>query len=273
MAFPRPGRALKGLLLAIGGLGIATAVLVNYVPGGERVFLALACSTDAVTHGQVWRLFTAGLLTSPESLGHLVFVLLGLYFLSPDLEQRWGAARFLRFFFTSLVVGFLLSIAVDMVAPPSAPAGFHPRLMYGASAAIAAISVAWSRIHAQLRVNLFFFLPVTGKQLFWVTIGFCALGLIYPASMPEGVAAPFGGVITGLLLGGTPSVARSLYLRVKLALLRRRATSVSRGGETPLTPRSSATKKSEGPPLRVVQGGLEDELRKRRPPKDKRFLN
>jgi membrane associated rhomboid family serine protease len=277
MAFPRPGPALKTLLFLIGALGILEAIVVNYVPGGEKWFLALACSTQGVLHGQVfpgipevWRLFTAGFLTRPDTLGHLIFTLIGLYFLSPDLEKRWGSARFVRFVLASFLIGFLLSMAVDVVASPNAPAAFHPPFMYGATAAITATSIAWSKINAHLQVRLFFFLPVTGRQLFWVTIGFCVLGLIYPASIPEGVAAPFGGVLTGLLLGGSPSVVRALWLRAKLMVLRQRGGEGA--GRAPLRP-PSRKKGSDSPPLRIVQGGLEDELKKRRPSKDKRYLN
>jgi membrane associated rhomboid family serine protease len=278
MAFPRPGPALKTLLFLIGALGILEAIVVNYVPDGARWFSALACSTEGVLHGQVfpgvpevWRLVTAGFLTRPDTLGHLIFTLIGLYFLSPDLEKRWGSARFVRFILASFVIGFLLSIAVDIVASPNAPAAFHPPFMYGATAAITATSIAWSKINAHLQVRLFFFLPVSGRQLFWVTIGFCVLGLIYPASIPEGVAAPFGGVLTGLLLGGSPSVLRTLWLRLKLVVLRQRGASDAAALSSRPAPRKKAG--ADSPPLRIVQGGLEDELKKRRPPKDKRYLN
>jgi hypothetical protein len=37
--------------------------------------------------------------------------------------------------------------------------------------------------------------------------------------------------------------------------------------------RPRAPKRKGGPPLRVVQGGLDDDLKNRKPPKDKRYLN
>ena len=96
------------------------------------------------------------------------------------------------------------------------------------------------------------------------------LGVVYwDAQHDTGVVAPFGGIITGLLLGGTPSVARTLYLRAKLTILRKQAAPPDR----PSSPRPSRSSRGGGPPLRVVYGGLEDELKKRKPPKDKRYLN
>jgi hypothetical protein len=87
---PRPGRALKLLLIAIFGLGVFNAA-ARWIPHGEQVFLWLACDLDKVLHGQIWRLVTSGLLTSPAHYGHLLFTIMGLYFLTPDLERRWGS--------------------------------------------------------------------------------------------------------------------------------------------------------------------------------------
>ena len=274
MAFPRPGRALKALLILIAAIGIVDGVLVNYTSLGTRAFEPLAVVPAHVVHGEVWRLLTAGLLTSYESFGHLIFTLIGLYFLSPDLERRWGSGRFLRFVVTSIVVGYALAVAVDRLTPATvAPAALHPRMMYGATAAIAATSIAWARMNEQLQVRLFFILPVSGRGLFWATIGFCFLGLLYPASVPEGVIAPFGGVLVGVLLAGNPSPLRTAYLRAKLALLRRRAGVEATPLTPPSRPASSRRRPADAPPLRVVSGGLDEELKKRRPPKDKRYLN
>jgi hypothetical protein len=98
---------------------------------------------------------------------------------------------------------------------------------------------------------------------------YCVLGVVYAGQMSEGVIAPFGGVLVGMALGGSPSMLRRTYLQLKLALLQRRAGTAPRTGPKPSARRSRAA----GPPLRVLQGGLEDELRKREPPKDKRYLN
>jgi len=122
-------------------------------------------------------------------------------------------------------------------------------------------------------VRLFFFIPVSGKQFFWVTIVFCLLGLVYPDGVPEGMVSPFGGVLVGILLGGTPSVLRQIYLRLKLAVLRRRAGAPPVPMSPPSTKGKANPTRRGAPSLRVVQGGADDELRKRRPPKDKRYLN
>ena len=270
LALPKPGRALWAVMGVMAVIGIVNAFLVTWVPGGGRVFLWLGFRLGEVFR-QPWGILTSGLLTDPTQWMHLVFSLVGLYFLAPSLESRWGSGRLLRFLGIAVVFGNLTTLAVDLVAPDAGQARFHPELVFGPSAMIAAIAVAWSREFAQSTVNLFFFLPVRGRILFWVTVGFCVLDLIFPASLPEGVVAPFGGVIAGLVFGGSPSLARKAWLHTRLALLRRSSSSVR--VEDVLSPKPKRRQRAGAPPLRVVSGGLEEVLKQRTPPKDKRYLN
>jgi membrane associated rhomboid family serine protease len=294
-AFPKPRRALWIVMIAMAALGVFTAFLGTWVgASGSRVFEALNYKPDQ-TLTRPWALLTSGFLTSPEHWTHLGLSLLGLYFLGASLEQRWGSWRFARFLATAVVVGNLTVLVVSLLVPGGAPPvdvpppaveasyapqfviatsalpRFHPAYVFGPTAAITAIAVAWSREFAQSTVNLFFFFPVRGRVLFWVTIGFCVLDLIYPAVLFEGVVAPFGGVVAGLLFGGTPSLARTAWLRLRLAVLRRRASNLN--VDDVLSPKPKRRPRAGAPPLRVVPGGLEEVLKKRNPPKDKRYLN
>jgi len=270
ISFPRPRRALWIVLIAMFALGIFTAFLMTWVPGGHLVFEKLGCRLDHLLT-QPWGLLTSGLLTDPEHWSHLLLSLVGLYFLGASLEQRWGSWRFARFLAIAVIVGNLTVLAVSAVVPAEAQGRFHPGFVFGPTAAITAIAIAWSREYANSTVNIFFVLPVKGRLLFWVTIGFCVLDLIYPTPLHEGVVAPFGGVIVGLLFGGTPSLARTAWLHLRLAFLRRRASSVQ--VEDVLEPKPKRRPRPGSPPLRVVSGGLEEALKKRTPPKDKRYLN
>jgi membrane associated rhomboid family serine protease len=270
MSFPRPRRALWIVLIAMAALGIFNAFLMNWVPGGHQVFEALGCKLDHLLT-QPWGLLTSGLLTDPEQWSHLLLSLVGLYFLGASLEQRWGSWRFARFLAIATIAGNLTDLAVSAIVPAGAQGRFHPAFVFGPWAAITAIAIAWSREYGSSTVNLFFVLPVKGRLLFWVTIGFCVLDLIYPTPLHEGAVAPFGGVIVGLLFGGTPSLARTAWLHLRLAVLRRRTTSLT--VEDVLEPKPKRRPRPGSPPLRVVSGGLEEALKKRTPPKDKRYLN
>ncbi len=263
LSFPRPGRALWSVMIAMSVVGIGCAAAAGLTPSGRLLFETLAF--DATRPWEAWRFVTSGLLTSPQQWSHLFVSLLGLYFLGAPLESRWGGGRLIRLLLVAVVLGNLATYALGLVLP------LHETLCYGPAAAIAAIAVAWAREFPESTVNLFFFVPMKGKTLLWITVGFCVLDLIYPATVPEGVVAPFCGVAAGLLLGGTPSPLRAVWLRVRLATLRARSNHVR--PQDVLSPPPRRPRPGGGPPLRVVPGGLDDVLKKRTPPKDKRYLN
>src|ERR1043165_266430 len=102
-ALPRPGRALKAVLVLIAIFAIAGAILNNWVPGGGTVLAWLIFVPSAPL--RVWTFVTSGLLTG--GLSHALYSLIGLYFLTPDLEKRWGGARLIRFLVLSVIFGNL----------------------------------------------------------------------------------------------------------------------------------------------------------------------
>jgi membrane associated rhomboid family serine protease len=266
-AFPRPGRALKVVLGAILVYSIANALLYNYAHFTPQ-FDYLICEFANLKHFELWRLVTSGVVTSPATVRHVIYTLIGLYFFSPDLEKSWGPRRFLLFLALSVTIGNLTVLLVNQILPAHVEM-FHEQAVYGAGAAITAVIVAWSRENAH-RQAFFLLFPLPGWAFFWLAVALAGALLIYPDPVPEGRVGPLSGVVTGLLFGGTPSVARRLYLRAKLLFLRRRLRSedlLGPQGPTRPKPRTSSA------PLRVVKGGLEDVLRKRKPPKDKRYLN
>lgn len=275
-SFPKPGPALKGVLITIAAIGLLNAMLTNWVPGGGLLFELMACNQSAFSHFELWRLFTAGLLTTPTGRGAVssfIFTLVGLYFLSPDLESRWGAKRFVGFLAIATVAGNLLALVFDRFGPSVGV--FHPPFIYGASAAITALTVAWARENSGREVRLFFTVAVKGQALFWFAVAYAVLGLVFFDEHNSGAIAPFGGIVTGLLFAGTPSPMRRLVLQFKLRGLEKQsqkltAQSILDGrAPKPKRPRSK-----DAPDLRIVQGGIDDDdLSGRKPPKDKRYLN
>src|SRR4030095_7158536 len=108
-AFPRPGRALKAVLGVLGAFAIIGAVIVNWAPGGARgieiySWLAFKPQDHATLLERPWAILTSGLLTAPDGISHALWAMLGLYFLTTDLERRWGGARLLRFLVLSVLI-------------------------------------------------------------------------------------------------------------------------------------------------------------------------
>jgi hypothetical protein len=98
--------------------------------------------------------------------------------------------------------------------------------------------------------------------------------------MSEGVFAPLGGVVAGVLFAGNPSPARTAWLKFRLGRMRRQAgatgitvSDLLGDAESPRSSRTASKRNPKAPALRIVQGGLDDELKNRKLPKDKRYLN
>jgi membrane associated rhomboid family serine protease len=277
-AFPRPGRALKAVLIALGVFAIVGALLWNWTPNpaaaGFFHWVALEPRPLAGLLYKPWTLVTSGLLTWPVGISHALWSIVGLYFLGTDLEKRWGGARLLRFLAISVVMGNGMVLLVDQLPFASHRSEFHPTFVVGPLAAITATAIAWATIHAKRQVRLFFVFPVSGRALFWFTILGATLSPLFMQGAPEGTAAPFGGILAGVIMGGSPSPVRTFWLRLRLAFLRRKGSVLtaeslltdSYGGAPKRTPKGT-------PVLRVVRGGVDDDLKGRKPPKDKRYLN
>jgi membrane associated rhomboid family serine protease len=257
---PRPGKALLSVMGALVSIWVMFAVGTNYGGLDKEAFYVFAGNTQAILSGEVWRLFTAGLMHFPSGgagVSHIVNVLLGLYFLGPSMESKWGSKRTVVFLFACLMTGFLSQMFVEAVMPRSIAASLGQRYWYGSLAAVEGIAVAWALSHRGQTVRLFFVLPVTSTGLLVFIIGFSVFLVLAQGQMHEGLITPFGGMLGGYLFGsGTPSPARRLVLKVRYFFIAQRAAK-SRGKQ---------------PKLRIIDGGDSPPLG-RRPPTDKRFLN
>lgn len=280
-AFPRPGPALKAVLALIAIFAVLGAVIVHWAPGGAQgaeIYSWLAFQPQELLRSErlprVWTLLTSGLLTYPDGISHALWSLVGLYFLTNDLEKRWGSGRLLRFLAISVIMGNLAVLAGTLL--PIGKEVFHPPFVVGPLAAITATAIAWAKDNSHRQIRFMFFLPMSGRTLFWLTIGMAVLALVFLQGSPEGAFAPLGGVIAGVIFAGTPSPARALWLRLKLGSMRRRGGAITVEqllNEDNPRPRATSKRGGKAPPLRIVQGGLEEDLKNRKPPKDKRYLN
>lgn len=246
---PRPGKALLGLMLALAAVWLMFAVGNNWGGASASVFLLFTGQTRAILHGEVWRLFTAPLLHSPLSFGDLAVTLLGLYFLAPSLEGRWGGARFLRFVAFTCLGGYALQMAAELALPASITQRLVGPYWIGMLPAIEGIAIAWALTFRGQVVRLFMIFPVTSSTLIVIVIGLNVVRLALGQVPAEGLVSPFGGMLFGWLLGGgTPSPLRKAWLKLRLARLDAEAS------------REGARRKRRNPGgLRVIPGGRADD--------------
>ncbi len=251
--FPRPGPALKGVLVGVFALWLLFALSINWGPApAARValdaFAVLVGDTEQVLLGQLWRLLTAAILNSPRGLGDIFFTLIGLYFLSPSLESAWGSNRYLKFLVASALIAYGLQAVVVYALPPFAAGRLVEDSWYGALPVVEAIAIAWALSFKGRTVRLFMILPVTGRQLIWLVVGISVLAIIAAQGSQCGLISPFGGMLSGWLLSGNPSTIRRFYLRLRLRQHERELARVQR--------KRSQRVAASG--FRVIEGGARD---------------
>jgi membrane associated rhomboid family serine protease len=245
MALPRPGPALKAVLVTLLGVWLMFAMALNWGGADRSLFQLLAGEANAIASGQIWRLFTAPLIHMPNDPWHVVGSLLGLYFLAPNLESRWGGRRLIFFLWGSAVIGYVCQFLVE-IAFPGAASKLSAGYWFGSIPAVEAVAVAWALEFRGQVVRLFFVLPVTSSGLLAFIIGFSVLRLIAVQQTAEGLIAPFGGLFAGWLLGGgTPSPARRLYLKLRYSQLQRES----------LRARDERARRVKRAPFSVIKGG------------------
>jgi len=220
VGLPRPGPALRGVLLALGAVWLAFAIGLNWAGAPDSLFMALCGNTSAILHGQVWRLFTAPFMHEiRHNVGHVLWVGLGLYFLGPSLESGFGSARFLRFLGGSALLSYVVQMLVEVALPAGLAARLVPEYWFGAAPVLSAVSVAWALTFKGRTLNLMFVVPVTSRGLIIFVLLMNLMYLLAQAIAPEGQIAPFGGMLAGWLLSGSPSPLRRAWLKLKLAQL------------------------------------------------------
>lgn len=250
-------------MIGLLAIWIAFAVSINWGGGGDGVFKFLAGSTDKVLHGEVWRLFTAPLLHLPQgdaAVSHMLMTQLGLFFLAPSLEKKWGGKKLIAFLLGAAVTGFVFQMIVESalsLAAPSVAARFGQDYWIGAVGAVEAVAIAWALSFRGQNVMLMFVLPVSTRVLVIFVVGLSVARLLVGGAAPEGLFSPFGAMLFGWLVGGDPSPLQRWMLKRKLRSLTEQKRKVQTGRGIP-------------PHLRVIEGSRRSDAD---PPTDKRWLN
>jgi membrane associated rhomboid family serine protease len=214
---PRPGKVLTVALVLVLSIWLAFATAINWAGADPALFELLLGNTRAIVHGEVWRLLTAPLLHQPNTYSHILLALLGLYFLSPSLEESWGSVRFARFLIGSAVLAYALQMLAELALPHSVAQRLVGEYWFGLGPVLEAIAIAWALSFRGRTVFLMLVLPVSSGMLVLFVVAVSVLGLIAGELGPSGLVAPFGGMFAGWLLGGgTPSPGRRAWLKLTL---------------------------------------------------------
>lgn len=157
--------------------------------------------------GCIWQLVTYAFLHAPNSISHILFNMLFLYWFGREVEMIWGTRRFLRFYFAAAVFSGLAFSVLEIIVRPE-----RPLPCIGASGAIMAVVMVYALWFPNRLILLMFIFPIRIWTFVLITIGIETLELL-SISRRSGVAhmAHLGGLLFGfLVVRAGPRLARSL---------------------------------------------------------------
>jgi len=185
MGLPRPTTVVKYLLI------INIAVFLLQIIFSQRLEIWFAAMGTQPL--QVWRLITFQFLHAASNPFHLLFNMIGLYFLGPILERTWGGRKFLTFYLLCGAVGGFLFVAASNLDLLD-----RKMILVGASGGVLGLLVACAVLFPQITVILVLFpVPIRAAAILLTAVYF----LIVITSGPNagGHLCHLGGMATGLV--------------------------------------------------------------------------
>ena len=211
LTFPQITPAVKWLLI------INIAVFFVQILGADT-FLVTWFSIFPVSLSvalQLWRLITYQFLHG--GLFHILFNMLGLFFLGPALERHWGSKKFLLFYLGCGAAGglfYLLLAAVNFL--PAAP-------MVGASGAILGMLAACAILFPQFVVFIFFF-PVPIRTAAAILILLYVANLLMGGQNAGGDAAHLAGMTAGAIYVFSSRWRAKFKLKIRTGIWEKKIT-------------------------------------------------
>lgn len=203
--FPQLTPAVKWLLI------INVVVYFVQILGGDSLlkswFSVYPASTWLTL--QLWRLVTYQFLHG--DIFHILFNMLGLFFLGPTLEQHWGSRKFLIFYLGCGAVGGLvypILLALRIISP-------HPVFpLIGASGAILGMLAACAIMFPNFVVFILFF-PVPIRVAAIICILIAVVIILGRGANAGGEAAHLGGMAAGAIYVFSQSWRNKLGLKMR----------------------------------------------------------
>ncbi len=163
----------------------------------------------AFLEGQVWRFITFQFLHVDYM--HLIFNMLGLWFVGGLVEEYLGRRRYLAFYLVSGLFGAvgylalnLLAFIVQQVSPGSTGHIPSPLLvqdiytpLVGASAGVFGVLMAAAYIRPTEIVDVLAIIPMKLRTAVYIFLGIAVINLLRGSSNAGGEAAHVGGAIAG----------------------------------------------------------------------------
>lgn len=198
---PRTTRALRILLGALVSIFVIQNIFDQFTNFPfTRVF---GFTPDSLFHGYVWQLVTYAFLHG--GLTHLFFNGLMIYMLGADLEQRWGTAYFLKYFFLCALGGAVVHTLFWFVWPESLGV-----VTIGASGAVYGLLYAFAKFQGNAQVLVFFVIPMKARLFVTLLAVMEIFSAIFYTNSGIAHLVHLGGLATGALLLWKPRRKRPM---------------------------------------------------------------
>lgn len=186
--FPQVTPVVKKLLILNIGVYLVCIIIK---PLGNLIYTWFSVDSTSLSSSlQVWRLISYQFLHDPRMITHIIFNMLGLYFLGPTLERFWHGKKFLIFYLACGVAGgiaYLLMSTFGIVGKGE---------LVGASGAILGMLAACAILFPQFVVFIFLF-PVPIRIASIIFMFLYVANIFTGGPNAGGDAAHLAGMIVG----------------------------------------------------------------------------
>ncbi|MEX0332812.1 MAG: rhomboid family intramembrane serine protease [Puniceicoccaceae bacterium] len=238
--FQRREWALKTILITLVAVFLVQNIARHWI-GTSFIEHNFALNLYQLSRGWIHTLLTYGILHSTAGAlpWHLVFNGLMLYWFGKEIESRFGSERFIEFFLFSILCGGIVWSCVHFFTGQMVT-------VVGASAGVFGTLYLFCRFRWNSPMA-FLFIPIqfTGKQLFWVLLGFQGFFFLF-GELPGASSSTANSAHLGGMLGAYIYEKKLLHISTLSAFFRR----LTEGKATMEAPkwarRAKATKEETG---------------------------
>jgi membrane associated rhomboid family serine protease len=202
LELPSMGKGVRKLMIAFVGAQIAYLLMIRWeIFGASGVIFAIQNlplfaglpEGGGPLSGRIWQVFTYMWIHDTETVWHLAFNMVILFFFGPLFERSWGTRDFVRFFILCGIGGGVFTTIIAEIFP-----AFFGAIVVGSSAAMLGLIVAFSLRFPEQEILLFFILPIKGRYIIPITLVVDLL--VRLSGSPIAISAHWGGMLTAYLL-------------------------------------------------------------------------
>ena len=163
--YKHPRLSIPGLMRYIVIGNVLVFLLDLFSTGGYPIATSLlSFSSDAILHGQIWRIITFVFVpATSRNIFLFAITLYFYYFIGNALEREWGSNKFTIFYF----FGILLNILVGFLVGTASMYYVNMSMFF-----------AFATLYPNLQFLLFFIIPVKAKWLAWIDAAYFALAVL-----------------------------------------------------------------------------------------------